>query len=84
MSKAKKIRKENESKYVQLGLNIAYYRKLCGFTQEKLAEEANLSRSYLSALEAPKEIKSMSLEVLFTLAKVLKIEPKKLLDFKVE
>ncbi len=84
MSKAKKISKENESKYVQLGLNIAYYRKLCGFTQEKLAEEANLSRSYLSALEAPKEIKSMSLEVLFTLAKVLKIEPKKLLDFKVE
>ena len=51
MSKAIKIAKENEFKYIQLGLNIAYYRKLQGYTQEELAELTGISRSHISALE---------------------------------
>ncbi len=82
MSNPKKISKENEFKYIQLGLNISYYRKLAGYTQEELAEEANLSRSYLSTIEAPNEIKTMSLEVLFNISKALNIEPNKLLIFR--
>lgn len=82
MSKAKKISKENEIKYIQLGLNISYYRKLIGYTQEELAEEANLSRSYISMIESPNEVKTISLEVLFNIPKVLKIEPSKLLEFR--
>ena len=82
MSKSRKISKENEIKYIQLGLNIAYYRKLIGYTQEELAEEVNLSRSYISTIEAPNEIKTISLEVLFDIAKSLRIEPSKLLEFK--
>lgn len=82
MSKSRKISKENEIKYIQLGLNIAYYRKLIGYTQEELAEEANLSRSYISTIEAPNEVKTISLEVLFDIAKALKIEPSKLLEFR--
>lgn len=82
MSRSKKISKDNEIKYIQLGLNISYYRKLIGYTQEELAEEANLSRSYLSTIEAPNEVKAISLEVLFDIAKVLKIEPSKLLEFR--
>ena len=82
MSRSKKISKDNEIKYIQLGLNISYYRKLVGYTQEELAEEANLSRSYLSTIEAPNEVKTISLEVLFDIAKVLKIEPSKLLEFR--
>lgn len=82
MSKAKKISKENQMKYIQLGLNIAYYRKLIGYTQEELAEEAEISRSYISAIEAPNEVKTFSLEVLFNIAAVLKIEPYKLLEFR--
>ena len=82
MPKAKKIAKENEFKYIQLGLNIAYYRKLAGYTQESLAEEAGLSRSYISAIEAPNEIKSVSLESLFEIAKALNIPAYKLLDFR--
>lgn len=82
MSRSKKISKDNEIKYIQLGLNISYYRKLIGYTQEELAEEANLSRSYLSTIEAPNEVKTISLEVLFDIAKVLKIEPSKLLEFR--
>lgn len=82
MSKSRKISKENEIKYIQLGLNIAYYRKLIGYTQEELAEEVNLSRSYISTIEAPNEIKTISLEVLFDIAKSLRIEPSKLLEFR--
>ena len=82
MSKSKKIRKENEIKYIQLGLNVSYYRKLAGYTQEELAEATDLSRSYISAIEAPNEVKTLSLEVLFDIAKVLKIEPYKLLEFR--
>ena len=63
-------------------MNISYYRKLIGYTQEELAEEANLSRSYLSTIEAPNEVKTISLEVLFDIAKVLKIEPSKLFEFR--
>ena len=82
MSKSKKIRKENEIKYIQLGLNVSYYRKLAGYTQEELAEATDLSRYYISAIEAPNEVKTFSLEVLFDIAKVLKIEPYKLLEFR--
>ena len=82
MSKSKKIRKENEIKYIQLGLNVSYYRKLAGYTQEELAEATDLSRSYISAIETPNEVKTFSLEVLFDIAKVLKIEPYKLLEFR--
>lgn len=82
MSKSKKISKENEIKYIQLGLNISYYRKLIGYTQEQLAEEADLSRSYISSIEAPNEIKTVSLEVLFNISRALNIAPSKLLEFR--
>lgn len=82
MSKATKIAKENEFKYIQLGLNIAYYRKVIGYTQEQLAEEADLSRTYLGNIEASNVIQSMSLEVLFNIAKALKVDAYKLLEFR--
>lgn len=82
MSKSIKISKQNEFKYIQLGLNIAYYRKLQGYTQEELAEAAGISRSHLSAIEAPNIIHNTSLEVLFNIANALKIEPYKLLEFR--
>lgn len=82
MSKSMKISKENEFKYIQLGLNIAYYRKLQGYTQEELAELSGISRSHISAIEAPNVIHNVSLEVLFNLAAALRIEPYKLLEFR--
>lgn len=82
MSKSMKISKAHEFKYIQIGLNIAYYRKLQGFTQEELAEAAEISRSHISAIEAPNIVHNISLEVLFCIADALKIEPYKLLEFK--
>ncbi len=82
MSKSMKISKENEFKYIQLGLNIAYYRKLQGYTQEELAEASGISRSHISAIEAPNVIHNVSLEVLFNIASALGIEAHKLLEFR--
>jgi len=82
LSKSTKISKENEFKYVQIGLNIAYYRKLQGYTQEELSELSGISRSHISAIEAPNIVHNISLEVLFNIAKALKIEPYKLLEFR--
>ena len=38
-------------RYRRLGLNIAYYRKLRGFSQEKLAEIVDISRTHMSRIE---------------------------------
>ena len=82
MSKSFKISKLNEFKYIQIGLNIAYYRKFQGYTQEQLAELSGISRSHISSIEAPNIIHNISLEVLFNIANSLKIEAYKLLIFK--
>lgn len=79
MSRSSKISKENELKYIQLGLNISYYRKLQGYTQEEFAELCNISRSHISSLEAPNIVYNISLEMLFNISNALNIEPYKLL-----
>ena len=68
-----------KSKYIKLGLKIQYYRKLRGYTQEVLAELADVSASFLSHVEAPGIVKGISLENLFAIADVLEIEPYQLL-----
>ena len=82
MSKSKPISFNNVDKFVELGLNISYYRKRKGITQEKLAEMIGVSRSHLSAIEAPNIIKAFSIELLFDIANALEIEPYKLLMFR--
>ena len=82
MSRARQITVRNTNRYVEIGLNIAYFRKLRNLTQEELAEKAGISRSYLSAIEAPNIVKTFSLELLFDLADALNIEPCKLIEFK--
>ena len=60
-------------KYASLGLNIAFYRKRAGLTQEQLAERVGISRSHLSAIEAPNTIRPFSLEILFQIAHALNV-----------
>lgn len=73
---------ENKDYYIELGLNIAFYRKRAGMTQDMLAEKADLSRSHLSAIEAPNIIRPFSMEILFNIARALDVEPYKLLVFR--
>lgn len=64
---------KHQEKYIRLGLNIAYQRKLKGFTQLQLAEAVNISRTHISNIEAPNITTSVSLETLFDIADVLEI-----------
>lgn len=75
------MNKVDKNRYIQIGLKIAYYRKLNGFTQESLAEKIEVSPGYLSQVETPSFVQPISLKMLFALADVFKIPPYKLLDF---
>ncbi len=82
MARSTKVAMENRDKYIALGLNIAYYRKREGMTQDQLSEKAGISRSYLGEIEAPNMITTLSLEVLFNLANALKIPVSRLFEFR--
>lgn len=58
-------------KYKAIGQKIAYYRNQRGLTQQELADEVGISKSYLSKIESPNTVKSFSLDVLFSIAEVL-------------
>ena len=81
MSNSKTVSFENRDKFIELGINISYYRKLAGMTQEMLSEKIGISRSHLSAIEAPNLIRPFSLEILFNIANALNVKPSKLLEF---
>lgn len=62
-----------ESEYLQLGLKIAYYRKLRGLTQEQLAERIERTPAFIGHVEAPNISKAVSLDTLFDIASVLEV-----------
>jgi transcriptional regulator with XRE-family HTH domain len=61
-----------------LGMNVRRYRKLRGMTQEALALEVGMERSYVSDLE--RGTRNPSVRALGRLAQALDVEPKELLD----
>ena len=73
---------DNSERYIELGYNIAYYRKHANLTQEQLAEKVNISRQHLGAIEAPNIVRVISLDLLFNIADALDIEAYKLLMFR--
>jgi transcriptional regulator with XRE-family HTH domain len=58
---------------VWIGDNIRGFRNKLGISQEKLAEYAEIDRSYIGCVERAE--KSVSAEVLFRIGKGLKIKP---------
>ena len=64
----------------KLGLNIAYYRKERGLTQIELAEKLDISRTHMSRIEISKAVPS--LELIFTVSKVLDVPVSKLFEFR--
>ena len=61
-------------------LNISFYRKKYGLTQEGLAEKINVSRTHLSNIEAQNMNTGITLEILFEIADALNIDVSKLLE----
>ena len=73
---------KHSDRYIRLGLNIAYYRKLRSLTQMELAEKVNISRTHISNIEAPNMPVSVSLDKLFDIADILDVSVDRLFDFK--
>ena len=67
------MKEQNKTKYEQVGLNLIYYRKKGKMTQFELAEQADVDRSTISAIERGSV--GISLDMIFILADVLKIDP---------
>lgn len=70
---------KHSEKYKKIGMNVSKYRKNSGLSQEELANKVGISYSYMTQIEAPNVVKKMSLEVLFDIAEILKIDIKDLL-----
>lgn len=76
---SKDVAFQNRDRFIQIGIAIATLRKLNGMSQEKLAEEAGISRSPLSYIEAPGMAHNFSLDVFFSIADALKVNPANLI-----
>ncbi len=70
-----------EKQYLQIGLKIAYYRKLRGLTQEQLAEKVERTPAFIGHIEAPNIRKAVSLDTLFDIADALDVPAYKFLMF---
>ena len=70
-----------EKQYLQIGLKIAYYRKLRGLTQEQLAEKVECTPAFIGHVEAPNIRKAVSLDTLFDIAEALDVPAYKFLMF---
>lgn len=75
------MKESYRSEYLQLGLRIAYYRKLRGLTQEQLAERIGRTTTFIGHVEAPNISKAVSLDTLFDIADVLDVPAYKFLIF---
>jgi transcriptional regulator with XRE-family HTH domain len=76
------MNKQNEGRFKQLGLNIQYYRKMKGMTQQDLADACQLSRTQIGVIENPNIPRSTTLGTLLDIAEALGVEVTKLFDFK--
>lgn len=74
------MKKEHINDYKKLGLSIAYYRKIKGYSQSQLSEKINISRTHMSRIETADC--AVSLDIIFDIAKALEIPLKELFDFR--
>ena len=72
---------EFEEEYKKIGLKVAYYRKLQGLTQEKLANKLGVATSYIGQIEAAGMYKPISLTTLPRIAEALDTPAYKFLEF---
>ncbi len=70
--------KELAQQYNTFSNNIRFFRKKRQLTQEQLAEQCDLSTSYIKQIESGKEFKNVSLTVILKFSKALNVPINKL------
>ena len=75
------MQEQNKKQYQRLGLNIAFFRKAKGLSQNELAEQINISRTHMSRIETAEC--AVSLDVIFDICRVLNISEKDIFDFRI-
>lgn len=73
---------KNRDRVIEIGLNIAHYRKRLSMTQDDLAEKANVSRQYIASIEAPNMVPNVSIEILLNIADALNVPIHQMLFFR--
>ena len=66
--------------YKKIGLNVLFYRRAKGWTQQQLSTQSSVSRSRISDIERGRE--AIKLETLMMLANALEIDYRVLLENK--
>ena len=64
----------------RIGLNILFYRKQKGYTQQQLAELTSYSKNHIQQVETAKTLPSVI--ALLDIAEALEIPPSKLFEFR--
>ena len=64
----------------KIGLNILYYRKQRGYTQQELAERTSYSKNHIQQIETAKTLPSVI--ALLDIAAALEIPPAKLFEIR--
>lgn len=70
---------KNRDRFIQLGIAISALRKMRGMSQDQLAEKSGLSRSHISAIEAPGMVRAFSMDAFFNIADALEVDPAELI-----
>ena len=70
----------HQAALTRIGLNILYYRKEKGYTQQKLAELTSYSKNHIQQVETAKTLPSVI--ALLDSAEALDIPPSKLFEFR--
>lgn len=73
------MKNDQQQKYIRLGLNIAFFRKLRKLSQTQLAELVGISRTHMSRIETADC--AVSLDVVFKICDVLNVAPSTLMNF---
>ena len=75
------MKEMHKGRYLQMGLKIAYYRKLRGLTQEQLAERVGRTPAFIGHVEAPTIQTAISMDTLFDIADALNVPAFKFIQF---
>lgn len=75
----KAVKEQFQERYRVIGRNIAYFRRLQGYTQGQLAERIGISSNYLSQIECGKR-KKYALHMLIVISEILNVPLKELIE----